>query len=240
VQEYPAFSTEAFISTGATVFNVQKVQLDYNSKKALQPLTTISSIPSDLKIYLRNYLKIWNLPESGTKYYIGCDSAEGMGGSYDYTVISIYDEDAEQVGEFRANTVKPFDIALILNDLGLWYNRANIIVEAMSTGTVILDRLRTLYHYQNLYKYKDKINGGKKKLGYPETPKTKVQLINDFVEWYENGDMCVKSLAALNEMKTYIFDGSSTNAIDGQHDDCVVSNALVVQAIKNHVNYLWI
>lgn len=240
-QEYPAFANEAFISTGATVFDVGKVQLDYNSKKSVIPLKSIANLPTSLALYLRNYLTVWNTPMSGTHYYIGCDSAEGMGGIYDYTVITIYTDDAEQVAEFRANTVKPYDIAEILYNLGIYYNNANIIVENASTGGIILDRLRNVNKYVNLYKYKDFDARGKvvKKLGWKTTPKSKPILINDFLEWYQNNDICIKSLATLNEMKTYMFDGSSTNAISGQHDDCVISTALVVQAIKTHKNYIW-
>lgn len=237
-QEYPAFPNEAFISTGNTVFDVAAVTLDYAEKKQLQALQQVT-VPSQIKLYLRNYLTIWDVPVIGTKYYIGVDSAEGMGGENDYTVISVFTEDALQTAQFRSNTTKPFEIAEILDCMGRWYNTANIIVEAMSSGTIILDRLRNMYHYPNLYKYKDKVNGGKKKLGYPETPKTKAQLINDLIEWYSNKDINIKSLNTLSEMKTYIFDGVSTNAVRGQHDDCVISCALVIQAIKTHVNYLW-
>lgn len=238
-QEYPAFPSEAFISTGNTVFDVSAVTLDYAQKQSINPLSDITGLPTLLSMYMNNYLTIWDKPLIGEKYYIGVDSAEGMGGTNDYSVISVFDSDGEQTAQFRSNVTKPFEIAEILDCIGRWYNTANIIVEAMSTGTIILDRLRNMYHYPNLYKYKDKVNGGKKKLGYPETPKTKAQLINDMIEWYTNKDINIKSLNTLSEMKTYLFDGVSTNAVRGGHDDCVISCALVIQAIKTHMNYLW-
>lgn len=239
--EFPAFSNEAFVSTGATVFDVKNVQLDYNVKKSLKSLQTITTLPQSIKIYMSNYLTIWNEPQSGVHYYISCDSAEGMGGTFDYTVIDVYTENAEQVAQFRSNKIKPPDIAMILNELGHYYNGANIIVENASTGGVILDRLRNMYHYKNLYKYKDWDARGRqiKKVGFKTTPKSKPILISQFVEWYENNDVFIKSTATLKEMKTYVFDGSSTNAIIGQHDDCCIACALVIEAIKTHKNYIW-
>ena len=116
------------------------------------------------------------------------------------------------------------------------------MVEKASTGGVILDRLRNTFHYKNLYKHKDYDNKGKivKKIGWVTSSKTKPILINDLVEWFENNDIFVRSTATLSEMKTYMFDGSSTNAERGKHDDTIISLALAVQGIKSGVNYLWI
>ncbi|NLZ82085.1 MAG: terminase, partial [Clostridiales bacterium] len=239
-QEYPANPLEAFITSGANIFNAEKVQRLFNERKTIEKITNISDIPMELKLYLNNYLSVWETPQKGTKYYIGVDSAEGIG--QDSTVIDVLNADGMEVAQFRTNKIQAYEMATITNAMGLWYNRALIVVEKASTGGVILDRLRNTYKYKNLYKHKDYDNKGKmvKKIGWVTSSKTKPILINDLVEWFENNDIFVRSTATLSEMKTYMFDGSSTNAERGKHDDTIISLALAVQGIKSGVNYLWI
>jgi hypothetical protein len=79
-----------------------------------------------------------------------------------------------------------------------------------------------------------------KKIGWKTTPKTKPLLINDFSEWFHNNDIFIRSLTTLSEMKTYMFDGSSTNATSGKHDDTIIATALCIQGIKSGINYMWI
>ena len=239
-QEYPASPIEAFITSGANIFNVEKVQRLYNERKTIEKITNIPNIPLELKLYLNNYLSVWETPQRGVKYYIGVDSAEGVG--QDYTVIDVLNEDGVEVAQFRTNKIQAYEMATITNAMGLWYNRALLVVEKASTGGVILDRLRNTFHYFNIYKSKDydKFGKMKKKIGWVTSSKSKPILINDLVEWFENDDIFVRSTATLSEMKTYMFDGSSTNAESGRHDDCVISLALAVQGIKSGVNYLWI
>ena len=238
-QEYPATPIEAFITSGANIFNVEKVQQLYNERKTIEKITNIPDIPVDLKLYLNNYFTVWETPQKGIKYYVGVDSAEM---NADYTVIDVLNEDGMEVAQFRTNKIQAYEMASITNSIGLWYNRALLVVEKASTGGVILDRLRNTFHYKNLYKHKDYDHKGKmvKKIGWITSAKTKPILINDLVEWFENNDIFVRSTATLSEMKSYIYDGSSTNAESGKHDDTIIATACALQGIKSGVNYLWI
>lgn len=239
-QEYPENPISAFQTSGANLFNVEKVQQLYNERKSIEKITNIPEIPMELKLYLNNYFTVWETPQKGVRYIIGVDSAEGIG--QDSTVIDVLSADGMEVAQFRTNKIQAYEMATITNAIGLWYNRALIVVEKQSTGGVILDRLRNTFHYKNLYKHKDYDHKGKmvKKIGWITSAKTKPILINDLVEWFENNDIFVRSTATLSEMKTYMFDGSSANAERGKHDDCVISLALAVQGIKSGVNYMWI
>ena len=239
-QEYPASPIEAFITSGNNIFNVEKVQQLYNERKSIEKITNIPNIPIELKLYLNNYLTVWETPQKGIKYYVGVDSAEGMGA--DYTVIDVLNEDGMEVAQFRTNKIQAYEMASITNSIGLWYNRALLVVEKASTGGVILDRLRNTFGYRNIFKHKDYDHKGKmvKKIGWITSAKTKPILINDLVEWFENNDIFVRSTATLSEMKTYMFDGSSTNAERGKHDDTIIACALAVQGIKQGFHYMWI
>ncbi|WP_313180663.1 terminase large subunit domain-containing protein [Lacrimispora sp.] len=238
-QEYPVTPIEAFITSGNNIFNSAKIQEEYNQRKMIERLTDIPNIPVILKPYIRSYLTVWEAPRNGDRYYMGVDASEGIG--QDYSVIDIYNEDAIEVAQFRSNKIQPYEIANICNELGLWYNRALLIVEKASGGHIILDRLRNTYHYKNMYKHKDYDQKGKmvKKIGYKTTAKTKPILINDFVELWESNDIFIRSLTTLNEMKTYMFSNGSMNGEVGTHDDTVIATALAVQGIKSGINYKW-
>ena len=76
-----------------------------------------------------------------------------------------------------------------------------------------------------------------KKIGFNTNPKTKPILINDFVELFDNDDIHIKSLALLNEMKTYEYADGKMNAIVGKHDDTVIATALAIQGVRSGVRY---
>lgn len=78
-QEFPATPIEAFVSTGNNVFKSSKVQEQYNQRKGKKTVTDLSTVPTELKLYTKNYFKIWELPQRGMKYYIGVDASEGVG-----------------------------------------------------------------------------------------------------------------------------------------------------------------
>lgn len=238
-QEYPATSIEAFITTGANIFNVEKVQQLYNERKKIQTNAFIDIVPTILKVYIHNCFKVWENPQKDMKYYIGVDSAQGIG--QDYTVVDILDTNGMEVAQFRTNKIQAYEMAIIVNEIGLWYNKALIVVEKASTGGVILDRLKNTFQYRNIYKSKDYDKTGRmrKKIGWITSSKTKPLLINDFVEWFDNDDVFIRSIYTLSEMKTYMFDGSSSNAETGRHDDTIIACALAIQGIKQGFHYLW-
>lgn len=239
-QEFPATPMEAFITSGVNIFNTKKIVDIYNRVSRLKNLgnDAIYNMPPTLKPYNRNYLKIWDAPESKTKYVIGVDASEGVGA--DFNVIHVYSADLVQVAEFRSNKTAPHEVAKVVYELGVWYNMALIVVEKASGGHIVLDRLRNTYGYKNLYKHKDyDVRSGRmiKKIGFSTNPKTKPILINDFVELFDNDDICIKSLALLNEMKTYEYADGKMNAVTGRHDDTVIATALAVQGVRSGVRY---
>lgn len=238
-QEMPADPLCAFISSSRCVFDASFIQSQYDAVKSLKTLNNNTvSMPQALKPYIAN-LTLWDIPKSGEHHFISCDSAEGLNG--DYTDIEVYSENGVQMAQWRSNKTEPYKIAEILNALGLWFNKAIIGVEKASTGGQILDKLKNEYKYRALYKHKDYDAKGnaKKKLGYCTNSKTKPIMIADMQEWFNEGLLVIKSPVTLSEMKTYMFDGNSTNAVSGLWDDSVMSTAIIIQMIKSGVRYIW-
>jgi len=236
-QEYPSTALESFITSGNNVFNSELVHKKYQACKDFERITTINNMPTILKCYLRNYLKVWELPKTGEKYYLGGDYSDGIG--QDYHVIEIFNSNLEQVAEFRTNQLQPYIMAQVTYEMGVYYNNALMVIEKASSGSLVLDKLVHQYHYKNLYKHKEFDQRGKtiKKVGWITSQKSKPILISDFVEMFENNDILIKSEDALKDMRTYTYDGNSANADTGSHDDCCISIGLAIQGYKSGVFY---
>lgn len=238
-QEFPSTPEEAFLnSDGANIFDIKCIyERLVNLEKYAQILNIPNNIPQILKTNKR-YLKIWKYPVVGERYYIGCDSAEGLGGEHDYSVIEVLDKDGFQCAEFRSNNIKPYIFAEILYEMAVYYDKALVCIERASAGLTIIDKMRDTYKYVNMMKYKSFDARGKsvKKWGWETTQTSKPKMINDFVELFETGGVCVNSKELLNEMKLFQSVGGKMCGVSG-HDDCVMSMALAIVAMLNRIHY---
>lgn len=238
-QEFPSTPEEAFLnSDGANVFDVKCI---YDRLLNLDKYASILKIPNTISPVLKQYkryLKIWKYPIVGERYYVGCDSAEGLGGEHDYSVIEVLDKDGFQCAEFRSNKIKPYAFAEILYEMARYYDNALICIERASAGITIIEKLRDTYKYLNMMKYKSFDARGKtvRKWGWETSQTSKPKMINSFVELFETGGICVNSKELLNEMKLFQSDGGKMSAVSG-HDDCVMSMALAIVAFLHRIHY---
>ena len=63
----------------------------------------------------------------------------------DYSAFEVFNENAEQCAEFKSNTIKPYAFAELINDTGVFYGNANLIVEKMSAGHTVTRRMNTRF-----------------------------------------------------------------------------------------------
>lgn len=107
------------------------------------------------------FLQVWQEPEPGHKYVIGCDVSHGVL-NRDETAISVADfETGEVVAEFNA-FVNATETACWLVAIGAYYNFAYLVVEANGHGIETMDWLLTfcvpgsnLTRYPNVLLYVD-------------------------------------------------------------------------------------
>lgn len=237
--EFPATAQESFVSTDdSSIFDMIKVQKQMLERREIERLTNIIDIPTELKPYLKTFLSIYERPERGQKYYIGVDVGQGI--KKDATVFEVFNKDGKECAQFKTNTLQPHICANILNALGIYYNRGLLIIEKASSGFSILDLMITTHKYTNIYRQKTFDDRGKtvKKRGFVTSSKTKPIIINRFSEWFDNDEIFICSQNVLEEMKTYIFDGKSTNASSSYHDDTIIACSLACEGIVNGRFYL--
>lgn len=239
--EYPSTPEESFVSTGASVFDNSKIvklqQAISEQKIVLIELDKIAGLPNMLRLYIQNKaFKVWAIPKQGTKYYLGVDVAEGLGGKHDHSTIFVMDKEGRQAAQFRSNKIKPYEFADIVDAVGRWYNKGLLTIEKASGGHSVIERLRYEKHYMNMTKYKtyDEFKRTVWQIGFDTNNKTKSIAVNDAREWFDKGLVDIMSNDLLEEMKVFVAeDSGSFNAVSGSHDDLVSSFWLCIQGFKN-------
>jgi hypothetical protein len=97
-------------------------------------------------------LWIWKEPMDGHEYIIGVDSAEGVGQDGDNSCFEIIDAiSLEQVAEFYSNTVPPHIFSQIINQIGIYYNTATVVIENNAIGGAVLSSLINDIGYEAIY-----------------------------------------------------------------------------------------
>jgi len=242
-QEYPSNALESFISTGNSVFDQAKVlnRISYTINVLVK--NDVNYLLDDsLHKYIGKGLDIFYLPKKNKKYYFGVDTASG--GGNDYSSITCFDDEGQQVMSFYNNKVPVYEFAHIIYTLGMFYNYAFLTVERNSYGLAIIERLRKERGYLNMYKMKSFDVKGKKKLqiGYTTTENSKAIMISDMKEQFEKGLVNIECKHTLQQMQMFIEIngklGNKRGSSDLHHDDSVISTALAIQGIKANKWYV--
>ncbi|MEQ6356081.1 terminase family protein [Lysinibacillus sp. M3] len=237
MQEYPSNPFESFISTGRSVFDQHKVltRLSYT----IEPLPKnemLSEVPESVRKYIGKGLDLFEFPKRNMKYYFGVDTASGSGN--DYSTITAFDSEGQQVISFYHNKIPVYEFAQIIYDLGIFYNYAFLTVERNSYGLPVIERLRKERGYLNMYKMKTFDDRGKKKLqiGFITSEKTKAIMISDMKEQFELGLINIECKTTLQQMQMFVETngrlGNKRGNSELHHDDSVISTALAIQGMK--------
>lgn len=231
-QEYPATPEEAFLATGAPVFNPEQLVKvlqtcrDPESRMTLQDDEWVTGPRGELTTYYPH--------DSGEVYYIGADIAMG-GGRGDYSVAQVLDSKKRQVATWRSNYYNPDYFAKVLYHLGKHYNEAFIIPENNAHGILTCTRLGKDLAYPNIYLTTevDKLTDRETvQLGFRTSVKTKPLIIDQLRAAVRDGELELNDKTTIREMMTFIVtESGQLEAEQGCHDDCVIALALA-----NHVH----
>ena len=228
-QEYPSNLYEAFVASGNSLFSQSKVL--ERMEHIIPPLKrdeVDGEIPQNLYRFIGRGLEIYHLPKRGKRYYAGIDVAAGVGG--DDSTLSMIDDDGQEVLAFFSNKVSPHDFAEIINEIGRYYHYAFLCVERNSYGSVVLQQLREVHEYMNMYKMKSFDERGRKKLklGFLTTESSKKIAISLFRQNFETGMINIECKTLLEQLTIFVEkDGKLGNKRgDKNKDDLVISMTL--------------
>jgi len=236
-QEYPATAEEAFIVSGNSVFDGEKL-----NKLEVKPAKTKRYLDTDLstwEVSPDGPLEIWTAPDFESRFIIGADVAMGVG--QDYSVATVLNKEREVVALYRDNRIDPAAFGQLLFYLGRYYNNALMAVESNSMGIATLQKLKEM-KYVNLYFQTKVANVSKEegtRLGWRTTQASKQSIISNLKNWVENDDIAIYSAKIVSELKDYVSnEQGKTNAIPGSHDDTVMALAITAEVWRTHADRL--
>lgn len=247
--QYPITELQAFRVVGDCFFDRQILDKYRLAAREAKPTFRGSfPIPQNFAEHLEwsavedptGELTIWKYPESGGHYRIGGDVGEGLAHG-DYSVLDVLDAYShEQVAQWRSNRHGPDEMAYIAHQLGMFYNKAWIGIEANALGIYPNSVLRDLeYPRQHVHEEVDnRVQHGRRteKLGWLTHSRTRRYMLDTLNAELRKGEIGVNSLTTLGEM--WIFAKSRTRrepaAPRGQHDDCVMTLAIALQMCVLH------
>lgn len=231
-QEYPAEPDEAFLTSGAPVFNPE--QLVKLLEKAKDPVARLALEGDEWVNHPRGELTQYYPHDPGEVYYIGADVAMG-GGRGDYSVAQVLDSKKRQVAVWRSNHYNPDYFATVLEKLGRFYNTAFIIPENNAHGILTCTRLGKDFAYPNIYMVTevDKLTERESvQIGFRTTVKTKPLIIDQLRAAVRDGELELNDKTTIREMLSFVVtESGAMEAEQGCHDDLVMALAMT-----NHVH----
>lgn len=239
-QEYPSIAAEAFLTSGRSPFDREKIQ-DW----IIRP-------PIESKMEGR--LLYWFKPQKDRRYVMGTDAASGRGveslrqagekdGGTDYTVITVWDcETLQLCAAFRGKW--PYaKVHEIQFKMGTEYNQAYNATEATDHGlTIINNFVRDYIDYgkypRQLMHTTQTLDAKSKKMqtkwGFYTNLKTRPLILDHFAELIdEEAIRCHWDDMQGECLKFIIDDDGHMQAMDSYHDDTIFSGAIALYLVPN-------
>ncbi|MDE7153409.1 MAG: hypothetical protein K2O00_03045 [Muribaculaceae bacterium] len=248
--EYPTDPVEAFASTGHAIFSLEKLEklrhdvvapmlrgeLSGNALVGEQSLSGLHFTEDSL-----GKLEVWELPENRTvmtdRYVVAVDIG-GRSHSADYSVIAVFDRAPllqggriKVVAQWRGHADHDI-IAWRSAAIARWYSNALLVIESNTLecdnvgGDPALCVLNEIHrHYPNLYFRRDEETGSTR-VGFHTNRATKTMVVNKLLAYVRDGLYTERSAAAIDEMAVFEDRGTSFGAVEGNHDDIVMTRAI--------------
>lgn len=247
-QEYPTFAKDAFLTSGAPVFNLSKLMERKDSLPEIKHRMDYDPVEQTMAPNPRGRLFIYREIEPTMDYTIGVDVSKGTGGEQDgaegdWSVAQVLDRHKRQVAVWRGK-VEPDYLAVILYHLGHLFNAARMAIEfnnhgilpntlLYKTGVSVHGELKT---YDNLYTREvyDKVTEEiREELGFYTDVKTRPLIIDELRQSVRDESLLLQDEGTIDEMATFVADPKSgkIEAEPGCFDDRVMA-----LAIANHIH----
>jgi len=193
---------------------------------------------------IENGVKVFKKPLKDRLYCMTVDVSEGLGGDYStFAVIDISSVPYEVVATFKSNTITELLYPTILANVGKYYNNASILIE-VNIGSQVVNLLHEDLEYDNIVITKASAKKGVQigagfqrtnRMGIKTTKITKRIGCSNLKALIENNKLVFYDYDIVEELSTFIVDGTSYNAEEGHNDDLVM--CLVLFAWMASQNY---
>jgi hypothetical protein len=226
-QEYPTSDYDAFISSGNTFFNKDRIHLWMQFTR-----TPVFSERGGV-------IKKWKLPVFGEEYVVGVDCAEGRG--LDMSGAAIYHyRTMEHVADIHGD-LTPDELAAQVVTLAKEYNNAFLNIERNSVGVGVIIDITKRHNYHNVMRYQPvqqqiKLSGRFERnedFGWPTNAITRPIILRDLAAAISSGSITSYDKSFWEECLSFVNDKGKVQAAEGCRDDRVFKHALAIQAQKH-------
>ena len=222
-QEYPASSTEAFITSGRVRFDGDWIEAQ--QVHVLPPIPR-KSWPKTLPDVVG--FDLFELPPDGAKLVLSADVAEGRENRDYSTAVLIDQESWVEYGELHGHW-EPDHFGDLLADLADFFN-AKVLVERNNHGHATIAKLKARCKTRVVF-------GDDNHWGWVTSTRSKPIAVDALAVALRDGLLKVRSPAALSELRIYrVKADGGTEAPDGFHDDRVMARAIFFGA--HHLSLL--
>lgn len=175
-----------------------------------------------------NNLWVWELPQKGHRYILGCDVSRGD--SEDATGICIIDYDTyEQVLEYHGK-VPPDIAAQIVDHYGRLYNALSTFDITGGMGIVATTKLKELNYPRHLFHY-DNVNDDWNFMpSHDSIPginfaskNRRSQIVAALEEAVSRGEFKIRSERLIAELRKFVYKNGKPDHLKGAHDDVIMS-----------------
>jgi len=217
MQEFPATPEEAFIASGAAYFNRDDIENSY------EPMPPIEQPWPGVSIYA-DY-------QRGGTFYITGDTADGGGDACSASVRRVCPDTGkiEQVAHLHSYDWDAGGFADHIAVIGKRYGYPLVVLEREGYGMKVYERLRSAWSYPSLYVHDD----GKD--GHPTTSTTRPWMLADLSQVMRDLGWLIHSEQSYRELRAFAWIKNKPQAPEGQHDDCVMDEAVAARVIPRLV-----
>lgn len=237
-QEYPTTPEEAFISSGARLFDTLKLE----------------KMPTEMGTRVGDWIYYEDF-KPGHRYGLGADPAEGVGRNNSTVAIIDFDHsfDVAMVGtggsvaitrpklvaEYASNKIDPAMFAYEIKSGGERYGHCIAAVERNSSGLATVSKLSEIYH--NVFA---EVTMGKtenettQKLGWRTGPDTKPKMLYDANAAINNDTLLVTSAPTKRELRSYDKEDLGQVKFDedaNHHWDRVIALCIAYQMLQHAI-----
>jgi hypothetical protein len=187
-------------------------------------------------------VKIYKHPIKDHIYAMTVDVSEGLGlDSSTLVVVDCTTVPYEVVATFADANISQLMFPTLLANIGKYYNEASILVE-INIGSQVVNILHQDLEYENIVMTKMSGRkgtiigsaGNQNRLGIKTTKITKRIGCANLKTLVESNKIILNDFNIINELSTYVVDGTSYNAEDGHHDDLVMCLVLFAWMVSQN------
>ena len=227
-----------FLGSGETYFPAKTItqlteqtRSNYPSRKLFPKWVNKSGRIAQLESEHHNKgaMWVWKEPIDGHEYIISADAAEGQGENNDNSCFQVIDTSTlEQVAEFYSNLIVPHEFAQVLNEVGVYYNNALMVVENMGPGGAVLSNLQFTLFYENIYF--ENLKTANVKPGIKIGQQSRSLYLESLQNRLLNQTVRINSIRFVMELQTFEYNPITrkAEAQKGKHDDAIMSMCMAL------------